>query len=57
MVARTNRIMIVLAALAVGAAFVLTVRTAGLHEIAQRGHCGAMVADCRSGDSNNDVAN
>jgi hypothetical protein len=56
MVAFTNRVMAILAALAVGVIFVLTVRTAGLHELAQRGHCASaqnslQLETCRGGDS------
>jgi hypothetical protein len=56
MVAHTNRLVVILAALAVGVIFVLTVRTAGLRELAQRDHCastdgGLQLETCRGGDS------
>jgi hypothetical protein len=56
MVAFTNRVLVILAALAVGVIFVLTVRTAGLHELAQRDHCASkpsslQLQTCRGGDS------
>lgn len=56
MVMYANRLLVILAALAVGVIFVVTVRIAGLHELAQRGHCAATQADlqlqsCRAGDS------
>ncbi len=56
MVVLANRFLVILAALAVGVIFVLTVRTAGLHELAQRGHCAStegslQLQTCRSGDS------
>lgn len=56
MVVQANRLLVILAALAVGVIFVVTVRIAGLHELAQRGHCAAAQADmqlqsCRAGDS------
>jgi hypothetical protein len=54
MVGLTNRILVILAALAVGVIFVLTVRTAGLHELAQRAHCasggaGVQPHSCQAG--------
>jgi hypothetical protein len=56
MVMYANRLLVILAALAVGVIFVLTVRIAGLHELAERGHCASTQADlqlqsCRGGDS------
>jgi hypothetical protein len=56
MVGHTNRVLVILAALVVGVIFVLSVRTAGLHELAQRAHCasseGSMqLQSCRAGDS------
>jgi hypothetical protein len=58
MLAHINRFWVVIAALAVGAIFVLTVRTAGLHELGQRSNCAARAAAemhsqaCRSGEPN-----
>jgi hypothetical protein len=56
MVMYANRLLVILAALAVGVIFVVTVRIAGLHELAQRGHCasteaGLQLQSCRAGDS------
>jgi hypothetical protein len=56
MVMYANRLLVILAALAIGVIFVVTVRIAGLHELAQRGHCASAQADlqlqsCRAGDS------
>jgi len=53
MIVHLNWVRAVLAALAVGALFVLTVRTVGLNELAQRGHCASEQAglqSCRTGD-------
>lgn len=56
MVAHANRVVVILAALAVGVIFVLTVRMAGLHELALRAHCASaqgslQLQSCRDGDS------
>ncbi|MBS0418529.1 MAG: hypothetical protein JSR66_12515 [Proteobacteria bacterium] len=54
MIAHTNWVRAILAALAVGVLFVLTVRTVGLNELEQRGHCasvqeGLQLETCRGG--------
>ena len=54
MVAHTDWVRAILAALAVGVLFVLTVRTVGLNELEQRGHCasangGLQLETCRGG--------
>ena len=56
MVAHANRVVVILAALSVGVIFVLTVRTAGLHELARRAHCASTEAglqgqSCPAADS------
>ena len=48
MVAHANRVVVILAALAVGVIFVLTVRTAGLHELAKRAHCASAEGSLQS---------
>jgi hypothetical protein len=52
MIAHTNWVRAILAALAVGVLFVLTVRAVGLNELAQRDHCNAgQLETCRGGES------
>jgi len=54
MIAHTNWVRAILAALAVGVLFVLTVRTVGLNELAQRAHCASAsegLQSCRAGES------
>jgi hypothetical protein len=52
MIAHTNWVRAILAALAVGVLFVLTVRTVGLNELEQRAHCAAgKLESCREGGS------
>jgi hypothetical protein len=54
MIAHMNWVRAILAALAVGVLFVLTVRTVGLNELAQRGHCASAPAGlqtCRTGET------
>jgi hypothetical protein len=61
MVTHANRVLAVLVALAVGVVFVLTVRTAGLREIAQRAHCAsagqaAQFHACRSSEDSSSLS-
>jgi hypothetical protein len=54
MIQHMNWVRAILAALAVGVLFVLTVRTVGLNELAQRAHCASADADlqtCRTGET------
>jgi hypothetical protein len=49
-----NWVRAILAALAVGILFVLTVRTVGLNELARRAHCASAQAGlqtCRTGET------
>ena len=54
MTSHMNWVRAILAALGVGILFVLTVRTVGLNELAQRAHCASAQAGlqtCRTGET------